>query len=126
MKKLLIISGITILLLCVGLSGCNQENNTLDPEKTRFLGSWQNISKNTQTLETYTQTLFFYSNGTCSHHIESGNIFNGVWDLKEGKLAINLTSIGLYSEYYYEFSNNDNMLTLTFTENNYVEVWTKQ
>jgi hypothetical protein len=120
MKQLLIASGITALLLCVGLSGCDQQNNTLDQEKTRFLGTWQNITT------TYTQTLFFNSNGTCSHHIGVGNIFNGVWDLKEGNLVINLTSIGLYSEYYYEFSNNDNTLTLTFTGNNYVEVWTKQ
>ena len=41
MKKQLVIIGIVVLLVCVVLSGCNEDSNTIKPEKNRFIGTWK-------------------------------------------------------------------------------------
>jgi len=40
MKNQLILIGLVAVLLCVGLSGCDQINNVLKSEKDRFIGTW--------------------------------------------------------------------------------------
>ena len=84
MKKQLLIFGSISILICVGLSACttqnsneNQEDNTLSPEKNRFVGTWKNASSHL--------TLDVLSDGTCSMW---GN--TGTWDVTDGKLVINL------------------------------------
>jgi len=37
MKKQLVIIGIVAILVSVVFSGCNEENNTLTPEKSKFV-----------------------------------------------------------------------------------------
>jgi hypothetical protein len=113
MKKQLVIIGIVAILVSIGLSGCNDVNNTINIEKNRFIGIWQNSTG-------YPPILEFSKDGRCTY---GGN---GTWDLIDGKLVINLPSYNLNDTYNYAFSNNDKTLTLTFTGNNYVEVWTKQ
>ena len=99
-------------MLTVGLSGCstqnnneNQDNNTISPEKSKFVGTWKN---NTSYL-----TLDLFSDGTCTMW---GN--TGTWDLKDGKLVINLRSAGVPFTYTYifVFFNNDNTLKLIPTK----------
>ena len=59
MKKQLVIIRIIALLVCVGLSGCNEVSNTIDPEKNKFIGTWK--SDNSTTIEGLEDTILFYS-----------------------------------------------------------------
>ena len=93
MKKKLVIIGIAVLLICVGLSGCNEKNNHLTDDESRFVGTWREGDYN---------QLIFFSNGTGSF-----NDFLTTWEIKDGKLVVYLPDLGgnLTSEYI--FSNND-------------------
>ncbi len=105
MKKLLVIIGIVALLVNVGLSGCNQISNNLNPEESKFVGTWKNT--------TSYMTLDLISDGTCSMWS-----YTGTWDLKDGKLVIDLPSVGVpftYT-YIYLFFNNDKTLKLIPTK----------
>jgi hypothetical protein len=97
MKKQLVIIGIFAILVCIGLSGCNQINNTLDPEKSKFVGTWQNSTS---------MVIDLFSDGKCTFLS-----INGTWDLKEGKLVLVL-STGRTITYNYLFSNNNRTLAL--------------
>ena len=97
MKKQLVIIGILAILVCSGLSGCNQINNTLNPEKSKFVGTWQNSTS---------LVIDLFSDGKCTFQS-----INGTWDLKEGKLVLVL-STGSTITYKYLFSNNDRTLSL--------------
>ena len=115
MKKQLVIIGITLLFLVIGLSGCstqndneNQDNNTLDPEKNRFIGTWVNTSTSGKT-----NTIIFYSNGTFSAPLLQQN---GAWDVKNNTLVYKETAVNgseYTFEYTYIFSNNNRTLAVT-------------
>jgi len=60
MNRYLIVSGIVVLLICVGLSGCT--DNVLNPEKNRFVGTL--VHKIITEYENRTETLIFFSYGT--------------------------------------------------------------
>lgn len=104
MRKQLVLMGIIALLLCVGLSGCNEVNNTINTERSKFVGKWQNISV----------TYDFFSDGTFTNR----NGQSGTWDLKDGKFILNYTDSNVPYTYNYAFSNNDRTLTLTYTKFN--------
>jgi len=99
MKKHLVIIGIVAILVSVGLSGCNQVSNALSPEKNRFIGTWKNT--------TSYLTLDLFSDGKCTMWS-----YPGTWDLKDGKLVINLISVGVSLTYTYIFIFFDNDKTL--------------
>jgi len=115
MKKQLVIIGIVAILVTVGLSGCNQVTNTVNPEKSKFVGTWQNT-----TLD-LTTTINLFSDGTCSY---IG--LPGTWDVKDGKLVMDFTDSGVDWTYNYVFSNNDRTLSLTSTAGGLTQVYTKQ
>ncbi len=114
MKKHLIVIGIVVLLLVVGLSGCNEISNPLTGnDDNRFVGTWKNE---------YGATITFFSDGTGSQTSVSFQ-----WEIKDGKLVMDWIIEGTkYSLVYnYSFSNNDTTLTLT-TPENVSQVFTKQ
>jgi hypothetical protein len=96
MKKQLVIIGIVALLVCVGLSGCNEIINTVNPEKNKFVGTWKEP----------TATFVFFSDGTLSM-----GILSGTWEIKDGNLVLNYPPSSLV--FSYTFSNSDRTLTLT-------------
>ncbi len=96
MNNHLLIVGITVLLICVGLSGCT---NPLDPERNRFIGSWK--------ADVVSWAYTFFSDGTCSIMGASGT-----YELKEGKLVVYTAGGQATTVWNYTFSNNDNTLTL--------------
>jgi hypothetical protein len=102
LKKHLVIIGIVAILVSVRLSGCDQVNNTLYPEKSKFVGTWINATSPFTTIK-------LLSDGTCSY-----SSYSGTWDLKNGKLVIDLTSATapFTLTYNYIFSNNDRTLSL--------------
>jgi hypothetical protein len=123
MKKQLLIIGMTLVLLTVGLSGCNQVSNTINPEINKFVGTWKNTT--IEIIQGYTQitntSYTFFSNGTFNRAKTTG-----YYELKDGKLFMNYgKGTGIMYDYY--FSNNNQTLTLTQTYNpNESKVFTKQ
>ena len=110
MKKQLVILGIIALLVCVGLSGCNEVGNTLNPVRNKFIGTW--VSGST--------TINIVSDGTMTYKGQSGT-----WDLKDNILTFDFLGVMSIS-YNYEFSNNDRTLTLTITLTGQRIPYTKQ
>jgi len=113
MKKQLVIIGIVTILVSIGLSGCNEVSNTLNPEKNKFVGTWKMSEL----------TINLFSDGTCSFMS-----WSGTWDLKDGKLVLDLPSANnpTTATYNYQFSNNDTTLTLTSPGETQGWVLTKQ
>jgi len=112
MKKQLLFVGITIIILTiVGLSGCEQKNNTLNNERNRFVGTWTSLS--------YGLTIVFFPNGT--YYIQYNN---GTYTIEDGKLFLITTENTLV--YNYAFSNNDKTLTLIGVVGGESLVFTKQ
>lgn len=105
------------MFIAVGLSGCNQVNNALNPEKNKFVGTWINNAGYMNI------TISLFSDGTCAYMGISG-----IWDLKDGKLVIDMpnTNPPLTATYNYIFSNNDRTLTLTDINAGSNTVYTKQ
>jgi hypothetical protein len=122
MKKQLLILGIVVLLVCVGLSGCNEVSDTLNPEKNKFVGTWS-----TQQPTGMPSTMIFYADGTTPN---IGGGIGGTWELKEGNLLCSGTISGSTVNYVYtySFSNNEQTLTLTMIspQSREATVYTKQ
>ncbi len=96
MKKLIILA-ICILLASVGLSGCSQVNNTINPQN-KFVGTWKteihqreemgNMSNGyVPHIVNYTDTYIFFSDGTLSF-TSYGVMIPGDWQIKDGKLVM--------------------------------------
>jgi len=116
MRNLLIIIGIVALLVCIGLSGCNEIINTVNPEKNKFVGTWKDLGTTTG------GTIVFFSDGTFSMSILGTS---GTWDIKDGKLVFVLDqNFQLVNSY--AFSNGDRTLALTPIGGTASEVFTKQ
>lgn len=99
MKKLLILFGVAVLLICVGLSGCF-DRQSLSSEEQRFVGTWD--------MEGMGSPVIFHSNGQIS------GFFGEEFEIKDGKLVILKRFAGVYRQesYNYTFSNNDTKLIL--------------
>ena len=109
--------GIIIVLLVVGLCGCNEINNPLSSEENKFVGNWQSGS----------YSLVYFSDGTGSYMD-----FSMIWKLKDRKFVIEIGNIPLVDDvsisdvYDYSFSDNDKTLTITSIETGIPEVYIKQ
>jgi hypothetical protein len=101
MKKQLIIVGIIVILLAVGLSGCNRETKT---DSDLIVGTWKDSRFPNDSFT-------FLSNGAGSWAGDSI-----LWDIKDGKLEITIQSSGTENIYNYTFSDNDQTLTLTYVD----------
>jgi hypothetical protein len=112
MKKHLIVSGIIIILLVVGLSGCSEISNPLaGNDDSRFVGTWKDEKS---------ATITFFSDGEGSQ-----GVMGFIWEIKDGKLVLehggDITIV-----YDYQFSNNDTSLTLTDVGIGTSRTYTKQ
>jgi len=118
MKKHLIVIGTAVLLLIVGLSGCNEINPFSGDD--RFVGTWK--SEN----ELY-GTITFFSDGEYSGSGLWFGVLAGNYEIKDGKLVMSYTIEGskISNVYDYSFSDSDTTLTLT-THGNNSQVFTKQ
>ncbi len=112
MNKYLMALTIAVLLICVGLSGCNETSNL----EAKLLGSWKIdvIEDDFSVTLTYT----FYDNGSVLVH---GERVNGeeisltkwsTYSLTSEQLCI--TTEGTTQCGTYEFSNNDERLTILY------------
>ncbi len=123
MNKHLIVLGMAVLLICVGLSGCTNEDKSQDGtdasnDLAKFVGTWKSIERDRE----YT----FYSN---SSYLLSTTEYGGVstsrgtYEVKDERLTLHGLAVG---PFMYSFSNNDNTLTLTDVDDGDSEVYTKQ
>jgi hypothetical protein len=118
MKKQLAIIGIIALLVCVGLSGC-QESNLSNLDKDKFVGTWNGTVPAFGTDE---KTFILFSNNTFA--IRTLNL-NGTWEIIDGKLVFPVDEGGQLI-YSYIFSNNDRTLTITEVKTGDSSVLTRQ
>lgn len=113
MKKRIIIVGIIVILLTVGLSGCNEENSS-KLDKERIVGTW--IGSDIFQNNTRNITMIFLSNKTYETiaTLKGNKIMgNGTWNIVDNKLFIDITEPNISkSKSDYNFSNNFNTLTI--------------
>ena len=126
MKKQLILIGTLAVLVCVGLSGCNQISNLFLSEADKFVGTWNTdgIWMNVPTV------LEFFSNGTVTAKVELGTIVftitDGNWSIQDKTLTMEIGDLISQTTYSYQFSSDDKILTLTDSETNDSFVLRKQ
>jgi len=101
MNRNLIAIGIVVILLAIGMSGCNE----LTTDK-RFVGKW--YSESSGSVIDLGKILTFYSDGTASL-----NALEAKWKVQDNMLIIEMPQIGVKSNYGFSFSNNGNTLTIT-------------
>jgi hypothetical protein len=105
MKKQLIIIGITLVLITVGLSGCDDDDEAgvIEGEYGRFYGTWNTDIPDNKfwNFESSKELLVEFSDGT-THNSGKFKLFNKQLFLFDSTVC-----------YTYEFSVNDRALTLT-------------
>lgn len=111
MKNQLIIIAIVTILVTLGLSGCNEGNNTPSPEKNKFVGMWYKSNYLVMDIN---------SDGTCTYLGQYGT-----WDVKDSKLVFEL-SPGYNPTFTYAFSDSDLTIKLTSTLDGSTTVYTKR
>jgi hypothetical protein len=126
MKKNLMLIGSFAILVCVGLSGCNQISNLFLSEEDKLVGTW-----NTDGIWMNVPTdLEFFSNGTITAKVELGTfdftINDGKWDMHDGSLTMEIGELISQTTYSYQFTEDNKILTLTNIENNDSFTLTKQ
>ena len=112
MRKQLIIIGIVVVLLVVGLSGCNEtseqdKDSLTDQEK--IVGKWKFFTGEGSEYNFYANGSYIKSNDEIDYYE------NGTYELQDGKLIISTYFYENYSSetvYDYWFSHNDNRLTI--------------
>jgi hypothetical protein len=116
-KKQLVNIGIIVILVTVGLSGCNSspEEQPIPGQlvnKEKFVGIWKNT--------TILMTLNLSSNGTCK-------LFSlyGMWDVKNETFVMEFPD-GNILTYNYAFYKTYRTLYLTSLSDNLTTVFTKQ
>jgi len=112
MNKQLIAVGIILVLLVVGFSGCTQKGTNVDTaEMSKFVGVWKASEYDIH---------IFSRDGTCKYL----NVL-GRYGLENGQVTVNLDNGQKYM-YYYHFSDNNTVLTLTHVDRGYTTIYTKQ
>ncbi len=110
MKKQIILLGTVILIICINLSGCNDKSN-----KDKFIGSWEE-----ETGE-YSWSIYTF-NADNTLEINNGKL-SGTWSLSGNKVILVVDGEEQTTqEFTYAFSDNDNILSLTFHEAIYTTI----
>ncbi len=128
MKKQLIISGVLIVLLLLGVSGCFEDSNKdkendISPEVKLFLGKWKTIiyyyDVNGTRYDEQSSNSTFYTNGTMGSESAYEDVL--IWTpyvIQDNQICLGEANATSYSCYYYEFSDDETEATLWtyFTE----------
>lgn len=112
MNKKIIVFGIFTLLIAVGLSGCNESNNSSSDIKKRFIGTWEYVD-----TEFFTARHTYYENGTMVQNISNSMIWdnNSLWynyEIKDGKICFEFIETKAKGCMIYKFSEDYTLLTL--------------
>ncbi len=113
MKRQIVILGIAILFIVVGFCGCF--SNDSKSEENKFVGIWIHGTLTTG------RPIIFSSNGNCDYLGDQAK-----WEIKDGKLVVNLTDIDDILTFDYEFLEDDQLLILTEVTTGHVDDYRKQ
>jgi hypothetical protein len=122
-KKQIILIGITVLLVCVGLSGCNQRSKPLNTEETKFVGTW--VTDDDNALLDLGKNVVFFSNRTMTSQLG----LTGTYEVDAGNyLIVNITRDGTKTQHLfdYEFYNNGTTLKVLSLNTAKMYSYTKQ
>lgn len=114
-RKQFVIIGIVALLICVGLSGCNQISNVFLTDEDKLVGTWNSdgIWLDVPTV------LEFSSNGTFKIDIGIPNspinfsLNEGKWNMNDGVIMMEIADLIPPSNYTYKFSEDSRTLEIT-------------
>jgi hypothetical protein len=106
------------LLVCVGLSGCNQISNVFLTDEEKLVGTWnsEGIWLDVPIV------IVFSSNGTFKATFKLGIPTNsaidfssskGKWDINDGILSMEIVDVIPPTNYTYQFSEDSRTLTIT-------------
>jgi hypothetical protein len=114
-RKQFVIIGIVLLIVCVGLSGCNQISNVFLTDKDKLVGTW---NTNGIWLDVPT-VIVFSSNGTFKIDVGIPNspinfsLNEGKWNMNDGILAMEIVGFIPLNNYTYKFSEDNKTLEIT-------------
>ena len=125
MNKHLIILGISVLLLAVGLSGCDEEQCV---DESNFIGLWSSVDFSAENIENVSEfnitMTFFINNTVLTVTTHPDDVIETLSEYKVEKDKLYFTPMGEphnFSESYdYEFSHGGNRLTLRYQEILYI------
>ena len=109
--KVLPILLIIIMISVTVLSGCEENISPLSKEEKRFLGTWKGPT---------IHVMAFFPYRACSFHSD----FSGYWEIKDGKLIIELNTGKLILDY--KFSEDDSIVTITEEASGYTGDYIRQ
>ena len=119
MNKKNIIVGITVLLISVGLSGCQEES-----EESKFVGTWYTSA------DIDPSELNFFSNGTYTSFSQDHNISSttgrGAFEIDMGKLVLTPDNSNTTITFDYGFTDDNAGLVLEILDTGFSAVYTKQ
>ena len=124
-NKNCIITIISILIISVILSGCNESNNNFKSDEDRIIGTWI-ISEDYEGAP-ITITYIFNTDKTYQVIGKSEEItesYNGSWQISDDKLIVTIE--GRTQTGDYQFSNDDKTLTITDDSSNTTNILHKQ
>ena len=119
MNKHLIVIGVVVLLLAVGLSGCNEGQSV---DESNFIGSWSSVDFSAEYIENESEfnitMTFFINNTVLTVNTYPDDVFESLSEYKVEKDKLYFTPMGEphnFSESYdYEFSHGGNRLILRY------------
>jgi hypothetical protein len=114
-RKQFVIIGIIALIVCVGLSGCNQISNVFLTDKDKLVGTW-----NTDGIWLDVPTVIvFSSNGTFKIDVGIPNspinfsLNEGKWNMNDRILTMEIVGFIPLNNYTYKFSEDNKTLEIT-------------
>ena len=117
-KYIILTIGFLIILVSVGLSGCNQISNLFLTDEQKLVGTWigEGIWFEGSTV------LVFSSDGTFKGTFKVGilnssgisfSINKGKWEINKGILTMEIIDYIPPTNYSYQFTEDNNSLTIT-------------
>ena len=125
MKKKLIISLVTILLLTLVLIGCLEDDSENNTKGNLFIGEWETtiyyFDENGTRHDEKSSKSTFYSNGTMgSESVENNEIIWTPFAIENDQICFGKVNDSEYLCYYYEFLEEGKQATLlTYVTNPY-------
>ena len=111
-KKIVGVFVMTLILLTVRLSGCNENEHNENIGESRFVGTWTYTGGSF-----YNDIIVLYSDGVLSttHYSSYDHIQSGTWEANETHLILHKDPSGQLTEgyddvYSYSFSNSETLV----------------
>ena len=133
-RKQFIFIGIVALIICVGLSGCNQISNVFLTDQDKLVGTWNcnKIPFSVSNIPFDVPSIFvFSSNGTFQIDIGIPNspidlTLDGKWDINDRMFILEIVDLISPTNYTYQFSEDNKTLEITDIESNELYILRKQ